>query len=442
MIEEGYLHLTLDKASNLVALQESFQQSAKDISCTEIRVSLAARSTFVAPDFRGLHPPDDPGRISQFVNMVQTMAPALPNVEKITFDSGLSNESSSIPLEAIGAVLSDSKALKRLDLSYVNVACLNEEHIRSWQQTLQGKRSNTATTLEQCCLDRASVVLADVPDDEDGNEENTLPLDPLISLFIRACPRLEWFTICADTFASLRPDTLINLCRAPNLRELMLWNFDLHSDQHLATVFNTISEERSAPLVRLTIPTSLNKPGAQAVAQYLRRPNTLLQGLTLTVNQFKNVENNGGSDGAAKEEAVVQDILTALASALQVNQSLQSFRIRGSARIRGSKKMFVDMLNVNYTLQYFSILNEDASDSKRSSDEAASIQMFLKLNRNGRRDLYLPEEGSSIAGGRTSPRHRRWVDLITNHRHDLNCSFYLMQCNPSVLLGGTSGQGT
>ena len=415
---EGFLHLILDSDSNYVDLEESFASGFNNNGdCEEIRLSVTKRAFQSSRNIIN-DEGEDPGRILEFIRFIKTLMRTEPHIEKITFDSGFSNNSKTIPLDAVGEALSHARALKRLDLSYVQVTCEDESQIQAWQEKLQSSQAKSRLTLEQCCLDRCSVsVIAS------NNDHLDVGLDSLMSLFVRAFPRLEWFTICSDTFTSLRNETLIDMCRTPSLKELMLWNFDLDGDQHLLCFFESLLEHRS-PLIRLTLPTTLTTNGARAVARYLQQQSvpTQLLGLTLTVNQFLH---NGE---VTHDDTVIQDILSILANALQVNQTLQSFRMRGSAKIQ-RKKVFASMLEHNYTLQYFSILNDNASDGgsdEESEKDTANIQMYLKLNRNGRRDLLSPLTGPA------SSNHHQWVEAIATLRHDLNCLFYLLQTNPSL----------
>lgn len=426
-MDDHFLHLCVESETSLLETEASLQSFANLKECREVRLSVIEQFFF--------HGPRRSVRTAQLVALLETLLRVEPNIEKVTFDSGFTGDSNFLPLQVVTTAFSLGKALTRLDLSYVKVICQNMD-FESWK--LGDTHANASvSSLRHCCLDRASL-LVDSPPVQGNAQVQAISLDRLILLFIHGCPQLEWLTVCSDEFEALTIQTLQDLGKAPNLQELSLWNFDLRGSTHGAAFFDALGRNHNSRLVRLTLPTTLSLCGAKSVARYLRQApahggNAPLQGLTLTINQFTSDDQEGS---ILRDEETKQKILELIVNALRVTTSLQSFRMRGSAKIHAkSQHAFADMLRHNYSLQYFSILNEieteDSSNANASTNVSASsnvasasanIQMYLKLNRYGRRRLILEE----------SNNRESWLDAVMAIRNDLNCLFYLLQTNPSL----------
>ena len=114
-IEEGFLHLSLDASSNLRDLEQEIRQSGS--RCEEVRVPVGDR--FLVGDANA--PPWTPDSVFApqtlhlCLQLLQTLLEVQPGIEKITFDSGFTNNSNAFPFTAIGTVLTQAKALKRLE---------------------------------------------------------------------------------------------------------------------------------------------------------------------------------------------------------------------------------------------------------------------------------------------------------------------------------------
>ena len=404
------------------------------------------------------------------MHMLKCLQRTIPNITKLTFDSGLSSRSYSVPIEAIKIVLTEFKSLTRLDVSYIHVVCRHVMDIDELIPSLEGNTAATRKNVTHICLDRCSLSRKLYEGETRERERNvsfigdSFGLDALIQLFVRGLSGLEWLTICPEDFETLSTDTLSCLAqKAPSLKELMLWNFNLQSDPHVAFFFMCLSSalsQQKSQLIRLTLPSTLSLSGAQAVRDHLRQPNTVLQGLTLTINNLVSDQ-----EGLAPTAADVKKILTAIADGLQVNQSLQSFRIRGAAKVDRNICMpiFANALKDNYYLKNFSVLHlegrsaspntsvtqyntagGDASTTNISTntnyystnintnndriltahEHALNIEMYLKLNHHDRRNLMM----------RNPTNKKDWMKTMIALRNDLNCIFHLLQLNPSLCL--------
>lgn len=395
--------------------------------------------------------------MNALTHMLECLQRTIPNITKLTFDSGLSARSNSVPIEALKLVLKEFHSLTRLDISYIHVVCRDVTDIDDSIPSLQ---ENATGNIRQICLDRCSLskkLLEGEAWQRDGISSfigDSFGLDALIQLFIRGLSELEWLTICPEDFETLSTDTLACLAqKAPSLKELMLWNFNLQSDPHVKFFFmclSSASSQQKSQLIRLTLPSTMSLTGAQAVGDYLRQPNTVLQGLTLTMNSI--ISNQGDLSNNATE---VKKSLAAIAEGLQVNQSLQSFRIRGAARVdRGvCMPIFANALKDNYFLEIFSVLhfaarntspiptsaqsisaggdaaaaNDNSTNNDRiltAHEHALNIEMYLKLNHHDR--LHLMKYPTN---------KKAWLATMITLRNDLNCVFYLLQLNPSLCLG-------
>ncbi|CAB9507822.1 expressed unknown protein [Seminavis robusta] len=409
MISDSLCVFSLDADTDLRQVEENLLESA--YACQEVRVSIVEQIFFQGSRTR----------TDQMVSFLQTLFRVEPRIEKLTFDSGLTSFSNVLPVEVLAVALMEGKALQRIDLSYVKIQFRNDN--LQWLQDNEAK-----SQLRQCCLDRASLLIKD-HDDNPRHPPEEMTLDPLISMLLQTCPRLAWLTICcSDASGTLTEPTLESLAMAPSLRELMLRNFDLSCQN---TVSFLAALQNHSQLGRLTFPTRLTLSVAWAVARYLGSP-IALQDLTLTVNQFADDDDDDDDDSTMEETTTQQHILHVIANALLVNPTLQSFRLRGSAKIpANSQQIFAAMLRRNYTLQYLTIQNDTATTNctdniMKSRDAAYNIQLYLKLNRYGRQSLLAHEQVS----------RESWVDAIVEFATDLNCLFYLLQTNPSLCSDG------
>ena len=511
-ISDPFLHITIDSSTDLQALLQRFNdQEEEEVSvqnsssnrCKEVRMSIegpiiptlvvpsadttssrgntdATTANNVEPQPQHHQHDQHQQRYSEFLSLLQTLLLSEPDIEKFLIDSGNVCESNCIPLQALGTILTHATALKRLDLSYIEVAVTRESELIEFSNILAQTTSlKSRDSLTHCCLDRSSVVAVLISEEDnnamvEGGPDNqqtqrqphshhhqhrqtTLGLDLLLQALIQNFQNVEWLTICSDDCESLLTTaTLKQFCQAPKLQELAMYNFHFQ-EEHLKAVFRGLSEYNPSGLVRLTIPGTLTESTANVIANYLCTRDSTLQGLTLTVNQFATkLEEDATSDSdnedsgqpittsalrttriprasdaedrsSPKNDKSVLDILKTIADGLGRNQSLQSFRLRGSTNISGQyKQVFANMLRRNYTLCYFSILKPRLIHIQRrneESDDAAEelIQMYLKLNRHGRRELLQSENFNN---------KERWVNALAELKADLNCLFYLLSTSP------------
>ncbi|CAB9521787.1 expressed unknown protein [Seminavis robusta] len=113
----------------------------------------------------------------------------------------------------------------------------------------------------------------------------------------------------------------------------------------------------------------------------------------------------------------------ALVQALKRNQQLQILSLLNTENNANAssgisprcQRALIQMLeHGNMTLQ----------ELKTRGDVNAEIQLYLKLNRAGRQDLF--QQHDSL------PSRELWVDTLIASRDDLDCSFYFLTMNPSI----------
>ena len=137
------------------------------------------------------------------------------------------------------------------------------------------------------------------------------------------------------------------------------------------------------PIHRLSLRT------AKAIAGFLVQPSSLRK-LTLEVNHL--ATNDGTKvQGNKDHEVLLPKICSVLAEALQVNQSLLSFSVLDSWTVRRSipynlleqcQAIFAKMLQNQFFLENLNFMG-----SWHAGEALAEVQLYLKLNRHGRRHL-------------------------------------------------------
>lgn len=498
--DEGFLHLHLGGDSNLVQLAKGFRDTIDNghtrKACTTVRISLSrcalrrvhrescfdpserafpasvdgrleqerAIAAYVRREERAEYDRthDCPERVQQFVDLLKSLLAAQPKIESITFNNGFISDTDTLPLVALAVVLLEATALQRLELHNSRVACFNEEQFEDVLQIMAHSKTR-AIMLRECQLCSCSVVC--------WQGEESICLDPLISLFVHGFPHLEgFFSYNPSGCHGLKNETLVDLCygrAVPNLKELRLSGFEILGDHHLVTLCDALTnQEIPSPLLRLHIDSTLTNSGVAAIARCLSQEETSLQELTIRVTAF--MANQRGEadwmhamyrscsccesrpffkprkgpvmkdDGyTTSDPANVQPLMEILVDTLKVNQTLQIFQLCGQGggpshalTLPGTQKLFADMLQHNYTLQELSF-NEYPHNIRRAEDDddgsQANIQMYLKLNQYGRRVLLLPDKEED-----RNCRRSQWIDAIIHFRVDLNYLFYLLQTNPSL----------
>ena len=98
---------------------------------------------------------------------------------------------------------------------------------------------------------------------------------------------------------------------------------------------------------------------------------------------------------------------------------------------------FVELLQDNYRLEQMTI-----NHGLVELDEA--IQMYLRLNRAGRRQLFLVEHNNSKSTTTAAQDEQRaelelWIETLGRVRQDISCVFYLIKCHPTLFCGQRQG---
>lgn len=325
---------------------------------------------------------------------------------------------SPVPLAVIDSILQHGSQMQSLLLTNILVDC---------RQTTSNRTRDNRSCLVEFHVTDCSVL-------QPAKEEELLAADSLISSVVKTCDSLQTLSIVSgyDNLYgdkkcwSSNPETVKTILQSgassialssPNIQDEVLFN---------ALPF------KSDRLVELRWPIhKLSLSRAKAVADFLAQPSSLRK-LTLDV---KHMTTEDGTiikieDNRAYNEhsSVLLQICSILADALQHNQNLLTFHLDSAGTFGNTSKshpllgssfrIFTKMLQNQYIL-------EDVVFSTRAFDREPNMELYLKLNRHGRRHL--------MNGAPT----KKWLDKLTcfncsDDEDDLNCVFALLRMNPSL----------
>jgi hypothetical protein len=145
------------------------------------------------------------------------------------------------------------------------------------------------------------------------------------------------------------------------------------------------------------------------------RTNESLRNLTVSF-EIPNSDNDTSTE---------HGVVAALCDALRVNQTLWHFQNRMADRFRAGDKTHSTILSLleasNFTLRVLDICSEEGEDDTSVRQFAAQKMMYLKLNFWGRQRT-LKDTGKS-----------EWISLMDSVRDDLDCLYYVVSTNPSIV---------
>ena len=205
---------------------------------------------------------------------------------------------------------------------------------------------------------------------------------------------------------------LVALCQSsPALEELTIECFGAgvkFRDEHLIPMAEALCSNRK--LTYFDLEHSISASGLDHMAQMLEH-NSTLQVLRLSF-----------FDGIMEQKTESSSICHRVIEALGKNQSLTHFHNYQSSQVRVPPEMRyaqLEMLERNYTLGYFLLFHQE---------DVARENLYFKLNLGGRRQLFLND---------AAPKSL-WLDMLCNHREDLDCLFYYFSINPSLCKSETA----
>ena len=220
-------------------------------------------------------------------------------------------------------------------------------------------------------------------------------LDANVPVALASAPRLRQVELDLPTSTPL-----VALCQSPALEELTIECFGpvKFQEDHLIPMAEALCTNRK--LVYFDLEHSISASGLDHMAQMLEH-NSALQVLRLSF-----------FDGMEHTESTCHRVIEALGK----NQSLTHFHNYQSSQVRVPPEMRyaqLEMLERNYTLGYFLLFHQE---------DVIRENLYFKLNLGGRRQLFLND---------VAPKSL-WLDMLCNHREDLDCLFYYFSINPSL----------
>jgi hypothetical protein len=226
-------------------------------------------------------------------------------------------------------------------------------------------------------------------------------LNTNIPVALASAPRLRQVELDLPTSTPL-----VALCQSPALEELTIECFGgvKFQDEHLIPMAEALCTNRK--LTYFDLEHSISASGLDHMAQMLEH-NTDLQVLRLSF-----------FDGMEHAESVCHRVIEALGK----NECLTHFHNYQSTQVRVPPEMRqaqLEMLERNFTLGYFLLF---------SQDDVTRENLYFKLNLGGRWQLFLNDEAPKSS----------WLDMLCNHREDLDCLYYYLSINPSLCKSETA----
>jgi len=461
------LRLPLDAHSDMPQLLHSLTRTCNDNNNNSSTMILEEVNIDIYESFR--HRADATTEILELFEVLS----ASPKLQRLWVDSGREGSPFyTLNVEALALVLRRAPQLSRLALYDVELAGNRAQ----WTELENAVRTHSALQnfgLVQCRLAedtyewstdetntlRASLTLAAAAadnvdngsnDNDNRSTTNVDGFDPSLILeeyepntcyalnhLVQNClANCAWVELLGQEFEALgelTPTALGSLGASSSLTKLTLDYFDLR-DRHIAALSRAL--ETSQSLRELAVTCELGRVGCTAVSQLLFI-NTSLTNLTLQLNDVPMYDDPTVIEEIAVEDYNVEksrDPTLLIAKALETNQTLQYFCLKGYAQIsRKSREAFATLLRHNMTLISCEL---DLQRSPSPSDDLQrEADMFLKLNELGRKELL---EGPDIGDDNCIERHleesspQKWLRTLWEVRHDLDALYYLMSLNPTL----------
>lgn len=402
----------------------------------------------------------------EVLDLFQTLS-ALPKLQRVWVDSGREGSPFyTLNVQCLAVVLEQAPSLERLGMFDVELAGTLEEltHLETAVRShtslknfgLVGCRLAQAT-VDESMAETAAIIesFAFASSGEEKRSEASIAssdpayitpkccyapntcyaLNRLVQECLANCAWVELQGQEHDALGELSGQALGSLCESHNLTRLTLDHFDL-KNEHIVAMSQAL--ETSTTIRELKITCELGRLGCTALSQLLF-VNTSLTNLTLQMDEITldaiSLESANGDnkrDDALKPQDRDPSLL--IAQALKTNQCLQYFCLSGYAKIsKQSQEAFATLLRQNMTLLNCEL---DLQNCERlSSDLQQEVNMFLKLNELGRKELL--QGGNVNSNNNNHCRHRdsspqKWVHVLWEVRHDLAALYYLLSLNPML----------
>jgi hypothetical protein len=270
--------------------------------------------------------------------------------------------------------------LKELGLRYCKLRYQNEVEYQAFEQALRQH-----STLQDVCLECCEWQVEEHNDNNNNNNNNN---SNKTNSFLKAIAQIPTLTNVECVLYNLLANissrksekrlpvtTLQTLGRIPQLQSLRLRNFWL-PEQDVALLCHSLMEHDEnhngnntpKPLRKLILSCDLGTTSALALAQLVQQPQSMLQQLSLRVDNLYD-----------------PDCPQFLAQALrQSNSTLVHFHLSGTAASLLSpqaKQAFCDMMQTNVSLEFVRL---DVNDYHLQSQ----VAFYLQLGHKGRRELF------------------------------------------------------
>ena len=313
----------------------------------------------------------------------------LPKLECLLFDY-IGSDNDELPVSLLSTVVVQAAVkLKRLELSCVQLTGTREQFME-FSRALRQTQSLQKIHIYGSYIKEAEQI--SWPYLLNSTVEALLGLQCLEDVLITA---LDF-----SSLGKLSSDILGRLIRtSTSMKRLVLGEFELNNE-HIVAMADAMEDNRV--LKEISFGCSLGAEGGEALAKMLRS-NEALEILHIHVANL-----DGGEDHHC-----------ALARALTSNSVVKQFSLYGTtgSMKRKTQEAYAKMLETNYTLEELEFQDEDESLQPQ-------MEMYLKLNACGRGQLLLQS---------TATNREDWISALLRIHDELDCIFYLLSLNPTIL---------
>lgn len=224
---------------------------------------------------------------------------------------------------------------------------------------------------------------------------------------------------------------------SPHLQELRLHNFQIGGDRELSTIIKSIvstsANSQCCVLETLDLDTvcDLNDTGQQALL-YLLQHDLALKTLKLKLRWSLN--GNRENNNRKNKDQSLDLFFLQVASVLQHNLSaLQHLEVLGYDLNELTEQAFVNKLKYNYRLQQVRY-----SPTWRTLPRV--LEFALRLNQHGRARICLSGRmqqqialHKSNSNSNSSDPQQQWIQVLAHCQDDVDCIYYFLQWNPTLL---------
>ncbi|CAB9522471.1 expressed unknown protein [Seminavis robusta] len=315
------------------------------------------------------------------------------NLEYINIER-LTHAVTSISLGALIRILWLPNLAKLTDLRILGANLLGSPD--EWQQLAHAILRDHLQSLAFICIVEPLTWLSRIPE---------RALDPLV----RVCanhPTLKF--VATNLFSGVSLAAIDDFCQSPQIMGLHLVDTDVSGDR-VFRFFQQMQSNSKVWFLSIAFAETVSTEHGKAIAQLLCH-NRAIANLSVKSKQ-----------------PLHEDFLVELLQGLAKAQKLEEFSLEGS----GDGLVISDSCRarIGTTLEENKVLRKLQLDGIQSDTLGEEIDIFMRLNRAGRRHLLGCDD-------KTTPTSRQdWMDALGNHntRNDLNCLYYLLSKNPEVI---------